>query len=879
MSDLRFDGKVVVVTGAGGGLGKAYALFYGSRGASVVVNDLGGSLKGDANGSTRAADKVVEEIVAGGGKAVANYDSVEFGERIIDTAVRAFGTVHIVINNAGILRDISFRNMKDSDWKLINLVHVYGAYKVTKAAWPYLRKQKFGRIINTSSAAGLYGNFGQTNYSAAKLALVGFTETLAKEGAKYNIMANTIVPLAASRMTETILPPDVLEKLKPEYVVPVVGYLTHPNSKETYGIYEVGAGAVTKVRWQRASGATFRADDSFTPSAVLRRWDDINDFANCDFPTQGKDLLPIAEKASSLPVNPQGEPIDFKNKVVIVTGGGAGIGRAYSLLLAKLGAKVVVNDLGNADSTVDEINKVGGIAVADKHSVVDGPSVVKTAVDAFGTVHAIINNAGIIRDKSFANITDAEWNIIQDVHLFGTYSVTKAAWPYFLKQKYGRVINTSSTSGIYGNFGQTNYAAAKLGILGFSRALALEGAKYNILVNTIAPTAGTGMTSGVFTEEMLELFKPQFIAPLVVLLASEKAPTTGHLFETGAGWIARTRWQRTGGHAFNTKNGMTIEDVAAKWSKITDFEDGRATYPESAQDSNAGLFELVGSAEENDTSSDVGVYEYDQNQIILYNLGVGAGAKDLKYTYEGADDFGPVPTFGVIPSFSVHANLGELVPNFSPMKLLHGEQYFEIKKWPIPDATTLETDYKVLDVVDKGKAAVVTTEFTSRDKATGDPIFYNVNTVFIRGSGGFGGKTKAEDRGAITAANVPPKRAPDYVAQFKTSEDQAALYRLSGDFNPLHIDPAFAAVGNFPKPILHGLCTMGISARLLVDKYGVFKNIKVRFSGHVFPGETLKVTAWKEGNRVLFETQTVERGTTVISAAAIDIGSKGNPKL
>lgn len=886
---LRYDGKVVIVTGAGGGLGKQYALFFGARGASVVVNDLGGSLKGEAGeGGARVADGVVDEIKKLGGKAVANYDSVENGDKIVETAVKAFGTVHIVINNAGILRDVSFKNMQDKDWKLIQQVHVYGSYKVARAAWPYFRKQKFGRVINTASAAGLYGNFGQTNYSAAKLALVGFTETLAKEGAKYNITANVIVPLAASRMTETILPPEVLEKLKPEFVVPIVGYLVHENTAESNGIYEVGAGAVTKVRWERANGVALKPDASFTPAALLNKWDGVFDFSSPEHPTGPKDFLSVIESAGSLPKNQEGEQVSFKDQVVIVTGGGAGIGRAYSLLLAKLGAKVVVNDLGDAQGTVDLIKKAGGVAVADNHSVTDGPAVVKTAVDSFGTVHAVINNAGIIRDKSFTNITDAEWNIIQDVHLFGTYSVTKAAWPYFLKQKYGRVVNTTSTSGIYGNFGQSNYAAAKCGILGFSKALAREGAKYNIQVNAIAPTAGTGMTKGVFTEEMLELFKPDYIAPLSVLLASDKAPATGELFETACGWVGNTRWQRSGGYAFNISRGeATVENVAAKWSKIVDFDDGRATNPASPPESTTGLFALAEEAEEREPeagsggsdSSEVGVYSYDDKKIILYNLGIGAGAKDLKYTYENHEDFGPVPSFGVIPGFSVHPNFQDLVPNFNPMKLLHGEQYLEIRKWPIPPAATLETTVKVLEVIDKGKAAVVQAAFTSKDKETGDEIFYNVMSTFLRGSGGFGGPTKGADRGAITAANKPPARNPDQVFEFKTTEDQAAIYRLSGDYNPLHIDPDFAAVGNFPKPILHGLGTMGISARLLADHYGVFKNIKVRFSGHVFPGETLRVKAWKEGNRVIFETHVVERGTVAISAAAIELPSSGQAKL
>ncbi len=180
-------------------------MFLASRGASIVVNDLGGSLKGQGT-STSAADKVVQEIKAAGGKAVANYESVENGDKIVQTALDNFGRVDIVINNAGILRDVSLKNIKQEDYDMIMKVHVWGAYKVTHAAWPHMRKQKYGRIIMTSSPAGLYGNFGQTNYSAAKLALVGFGETLAKEGVKYNIYTNIVAPIAGSRMLATVVP-------------------------------------------------------------------------------------------------------------------------------------------------------------------------------------------------------------------------------------------------------------------------------------------------------------------------------------------------------------------------------------------------------------------------------------------------------------------------------------------------------------------------------------------------------------------------------------------------------------------------------------------------------------------------------------------------
>ncbi|CDO54451.1 hypothetical protein DV495_002106 [Geotrichum candidum] len=868
-NQLRYDGQVVVITGAGGGLGRAYARFFGQRGASVVVNDLGGSFKGEGQ-NTNAADVVVKEIVAAGGKAIANYDSVENGDKIIDAAVKAFGTVHIVINNAGILRDVSFKKITDADWDLINNVHIYGAYKVTKAAWPYFRKQKFGRIINTSSAAGLYGNFGQTNYSAAKLALVGFTETLAKEGQKYNILANAIAPLAASRMTETIMPPEVLERLNPEYIVPLVAYLVHQSSTETYGVYEVGGGFYSKIRWERGSGHIFKADDTFTPSAILKEWNNVVNTRNPEYPNGPANFIEIAERGKNLPPNAQGEPVDLKDQVVIVTGAGAGIGRAYALLLAKLGAKVVVNDFVDPEPVVQEIRQAGGIAVGDKSNVIDGAHVVNTALKEFGSIHAIVNNAGILRDKSFQNLTDDQWKQVIAVHLKGTYAVTKAAWPHLQKQKYGRIINTTSTSGIYGNFGQSNYAAAKLGILGFSKALAVEGQKYNIYVNTIAPNAGTAMTKSIIPDELWKMFKPEQIAPFVSLLASQKAPISGGLFEVGSGWVGATRWQRSGG-VFIKNGPVTPEQVRDNWAKIVDFDDGRATYPVKFSDSTKAVLaesETPGPLDHVAKAD----YDLDFKKTILYNLSVGAKASELKHTFEGVDEFEVIPTFGVIPYFSCELPLEKMVPNFNPKMLLHGEQYLEIRSWPLPTEGHLETTMKPLEIVDKGKAAVVIAEATTVDKETGNELFYNVASSFIRGSGGFGGNSKAQDRGAITAANKPPARAPDFVETFKISDEQAAYYRLNGDFNPLHIDPAFAAVGSFPKPILHGLCSFGISGRLLYNKFGAFKNIKVRFTGHVFMGETLQVEAWKVSkSKVIFQTKVLDRNTVAISAAAIEL--------
>lgn len=284
MSEVRFDGRVVIVTGAGNGLGRSYALEMGARGANVVVNDLGGSAFGDG-ADKAAADVVVDQIRAAGGTAVANYDSVTDGEKIVQTALDNFGKIDVVINNAGILRDKTFHKMTDQDWELIYDVHVKGAYKVSHAAWPHMRDQNYGRLIFTASAAGIYGNFGQTNYSMAKLGLHGMAQTLALEGRSRNILVNTIAPIAGSRLTETVMPKELVDALRPEFVMPLVLKLCDENSRETGGLFEVGAGFIAKLRWERSKGKSFSLSAGFSPEAINDAWDAITDFTDADHPT------------------------------------------------------------------------------------------------------------------------------------------------------------------------------------------------------------------------------------------------------------------------------------------------------------------------------------------------------------------------------------------------------------------------------------------------------------------------------------------------------------------------------------------------------------------------------------------------------------------
>ncbi|KAM4869108.1 peroxisomal multifunctional enzyme type 2 isoform X1 [Urocitellus parryii] len=607
-------------------------------------------------------------------------------------------------------------------------------------------------------------------------------------------------------------------------------------------------------------------------------------------------------------------PLRFDGRVVLVTGAGGGLGRAYALAFAERGALVVVNDLGGdfkgvgksslaADKVVEEIKRKGGKAVANYDSVEAGEKVVKTALDAFGRIDVVVNNAGILRDRSFSRISDEDWDIIQRVHLRGSFQVTRAAWDHMKKQKYGRIIMTSSASGIYGNFGQANYSAAKLGILGLANTLAIEGRKNNIHCNTIAPNAGSRMTQTVMPEDLFEALKPEYVAPLVLWLCHESCEENGGLFEVGAGWIGKLRWERTLGAIARQKNQpMTPEAVKANWEKICDFDN--ASKPQNIQESVAGMIEVLhkidaeGGVSINHTSHATSTatsgfagaigYKlpsfssaYTEMETIMYALGVGASVKDpkdLKFVYEGSSDFSCLPTFGVIiaQKSMMGGGLAEipgLSINFA--QVLHGEQYLELYK-PLPTSGKLKCEAVVADVLDKGSGAVILMDVYSYSGK--ELICYNQFSLFLVGSGGFGGKRTSEK---LKVALDVPSRSPDAVLRDTTSLNQAALYRLSGDWNPLHIDPNFANLAGFEKPILHGLCTFGFSARHVLRQFADndvsrFKAIKTRFAKPVYPGQTLQTEMWKEGNRIHFQTKVQETGDIVISNAYVDLVPKSD---
>ena len=869
-------------------------MLLASLGAKVVVNDLGGTLQG-TGASTSPADKVVTEIKDKGGEAISNYDSVEFGEKIIQTALDKWGRVDIVINNAGILRDKSFIKMSDQDWDLIQKVHVYGAFKVTKAAWDVFQRQQYGRIIMTASAAGIYGNYGQANYGSAKLGLYGLGRTLAKEGAKRNIYCNIIAPLAGSRITETVMPAEILEALKPELVAPFVAYLCHESSKENGSLFELGAGYCAKVRLERSKGALLKVDHpTFTPEAfAVAVQGPVKDFssATVSYPDgiTEVDWTGLLEASKKLPPPkiPASVPkVQFENQVVLVTGAGAGLGRVYALGFGSLKAKVVVNDFNRqaADAVVAEIKKAGGQAAPNYDSVENGDAIIADCIKAFGRIDVIVNNAGILRDKSFAKMSETEWNAVQSTHLRGTFKVSRAAWPHFLKQGYGRIVNTTSAVGLYGNFGQANYCTAKSAIWGLSSTLAIEGKKSNILVNTIAPNAGTQMTATILPSEVVQILKPDYVAPLVAYLGHSSCKDTGSVFEVGSGWVSTVRWQRSNGVSFNPKQPLSVDQVAQDWSQVIDFS-RNSEYPCTTQESFAKIMKIVesggntgGSATGSSADFIKTEFKFAQKDAILYNLGIGCDATELQFTYENANNFASVPTFAVIPGFAgmMSVDMNHYLNNFSPVMLLHGEQYLEILK-PLPVQGDLISETRVVEVEEKaGKGTVLVAQVITRNAKDGSVLAVNEGTIFNRKATSRNGNRKGSDRRplAVESPQIPPDRAPDSVKKQRVGDNQAALYRLSGDLNPLHIDPQFAGAAGFPRPILHGLCTMGIAAHHVIQAFApgqpqAMKAIKVRFVKHVFPGDVVETQMWRVSpTRIVFQVVAPERKNDVVISNA-----------
>ena len=288
---ITFKDRVAIVTGAGGGLGRCHALDLAKRGAKVVVNDLGGNVDGSDDGSLSAAQQVVEEIKAGGGEDMANGASVTDRDQVdamVKEVMDTYGRIDILVNNAGILRDKSFTKVEEEDFRMVLEVHLMGSVNCTKAVWEIMREQNYGRIVMTSSSSGLYGNFGQTNYGSAKMGVVGLMNTLKLEGAKYNIKCNTLAPLAGTRMTEDLMPGDVLDQIKPDYLTPALTYMVSEDAP-TGVIIAAGAGVFSRVMVHETTGIYLGTGEDMTAENIEANWDQISDMTDAKLCYQGGD--------------------------------------------------------------------------------------------------------------------------------------------------------------------------------------------------------------------------------------------------------------------------------------------------------------------------------------------------------------------------------------------------------------------------------------------------------------------------------------------------------------------------------------------------------------------------------------------------------------
>lgn len=414
--------------------------------------------------------------------------------------------------------------------------------------------------------------------------------------------------------------------------------------------------------------------------------------------------------------------------------------------------------------------------------------------------------------------------------------------------------------------------------------MAIEGLKNNVVVNCISPSAGTNLTKGVLPEEVVRSRKPEYVAAMVLLLSSDKVPSdaSGRIFEAGCGWQAVTRYQRSDGYDFPVHSPLTPELLLERWRDIVSFTPGKTSTPTNAADTRQRIMANIARLDKSSSGSQRWLKAIEKTKnaktqptemsfvdkdIILYNLSIGASISQLPWVFEKHPDFEVIPSFGVIPGTTAARpfDLKDLVPNFSHKRLLHGEHYLEIHRFPIPTVGTFVSESKLIDILDKGKAAVAIIGTTTCDKTTGEKIFYNELTLFLRGAGGFGGTPTRSDRNKGTAVHAIPEGEPDQVVEEKTSRDQAALYRLNGDRNPLHIDPTASAAGGFETPILHGLCSFGIATKHVVSTYGPIFSIKVRFAGTIEPGQSLKTKMWLQGKNAIFETEVKETGKVCLA--------------
>ncbi|EJD39976.1 NAD(P)-binding protein [Auricularia subglabra TFB-10046 SS5] len=517
MAPTSFKGQTVIVTGAGSGLGRAHALAFAANGANVVVNDL----------NNDGARETVKEITDAGGKAVAVVASVTDGPTIVKAALDAFGGLHVLVNNAGILQNFdSMSDMPDERWDALIGVHASGTISCAEAAWPVFEKQKYGRIINTSSAAGLFGYTPNSAYSAGKAAVIGYSASLAAKGAPLGIKTNAIAPVAMTHILgQEFVSPEGLILLNPAYVSGIVLALSLPEGAPDVNgrLFESGGSWMAEIRSRKG---TVAAD-------AVSAWKD------------GATGQQVGE-------------VRYDGRTVIVPGSS----QAYAKEYARLGANVVVydRDEARAKALVQEITNAGGKAVAVAGD--DADAIVKEAQKAFGGVHVLVTSNVV---------PEGEWESAIVPHLRTVFKLTKACWPIFKEQNYGRILFQSAQAGLEGS--ANRFVAATHGaVLGLMRSVITEGKTTNILVNAV-------LSDGT----------PSKAHTAISFVTSERNDSIAGAITELSGDTARpVFWVRPQGHSFGREKNATAEDVIAKWDVLTNF-DGELDRPTRLEESTAKM--------------------------------------------------------------------------------------------------------------------------------------------------------------------------------------------------------------------------------------------------------------------------------------------------
>ena len=552
---MHLKNKVAIVTGSGRGIGRGVAMFLASQGAKVVVNDPGSAADGSGEDKS-PAQQTADDIVAEGGIAIANFDSVaeiESAQLLINQAVDEWGTIDILVNCAGILRDRMVFNMSKDEWDAVIQVHLYGHFNMISLASKIMRQNQWGRIINFTSNSGLLGNIGQVNYGAAKAGIAGLTRSVSKDLEKYNITVNAVSPVAETRMTADVANPDKPNKKQsifagmkaPEQVAPMIGYLASEEAKDINGkIFYVQGGRVS---------IPFNPSPEHSIFASKEQWsmEDLDDGIHYVLLRRKRNPVPPSDEITVAGRDSAAKPLNkemLKDKTILITGAAGGIGREICKDLARHGANLIINDPGsnldgsggNSKALEDLGNKLqkdNSNVLLSSHSITDWndtEKLIESSVSHFNSIDAVIHTAGILQDRMIFNMTIDEWKKVIDVHLTAYFYLAKHASMVMRKQNFGRLIGFTSSSGLMGNPGQANYAAAKAGIAGMTRCLAIDLGRNGITANAISPTAMTRMTDSVpdsiqknkFSEAQKASranYAASYIAPLATYLCSEQA--------------------------------------------------------------------------------------------------------------------------------------------------------------------------------------------------------------------------------------------------------------------------------------------------------------------------------------------------------------------